>query len=158
MADRPNNDIRFKPAVSVTQMCVTLQLSRARFYELVKRGVFHPPVYSLATRRPFYLLEQQKDNVAVKETNIGVNGEFILFYQPRDKQTASTVRSPTEKTRPPSLQHPGLLEGLRSLGLTPTQEQVAAAVVESFPRGTEGVDESEILRAVYRTLRLSGGR
>lgn len=158
MPDRMNNIVSFKPAVSVTKMCEMLQLSRARFYELVQRGVFHPPVYSLATRRPFFLLEQQKDNVAVKETNIGVNGEFVLFYQPRGTQTTNTTRPPTVKKTPPSIEHPGLLDGLRSLGLTPTQEQVAAAILESFPRGTEGVDESEILRVIYRTLRLNGGR
>lgn len=48
----------------------------------------------------------------------------------------------------------GLVEGLKSLGLSNvTQTQVAAAVAAVYPNGTDGVDEAVVIRSVYRHLR-----
>ena len=49
-----NND--FKAVCSVTELAKNLDMSRARFYQLQKLGVFPEPVYCIRTKRPFYPL------------------------------------------------------------------------------------------------------
>src|SRR5947207_1020675 len=78
--------IKYNPAVlravvSVTMMAETVGLSRSRFYDYVRRGVFPCPLYSLATKRPFYTAEAQQVIHEVRQTGIGANGEFVLFYE-----------------------------------------------------------------------------
>jgi hypothetical protein len=46
-----------KAAVIVSEMARMVGLSRARFYQLRKAGVFPLPVYDVATRRPVYTEE-----------------------------------------------------------------------------------------------------
>jgi len=139
-----------KAAVSVSTMAKLVDLSRASFYAYVKRGVFLQPIYSLATRRPFYTSEMQQENMAVRTTGIGANGEYVLFYEKREQ--APATRTPLRKDR-----HAGLLDSLRALGLDKlTHAQVEEAVATSFPKGIEGVDESVVLRVINRHLRRTG--
>jgi len=139
---------RLKAVVSVTEMSKMIDLSRSRFYDLVERGVFVAPLYSLATRRPHFTAEMQEQNLAARETGIGVNGEYILFYQRRSDDEVRPIRSTPTKA------HAGLLDGLRSLGMADlTQRQVDAAMRVVFPQGTGEADESEVLRNIFRHLR-----
>src|SRR5437764_937148 len=81
------------PAViSVSAMAKKCGLGRSRFYELIEAGIFPHPVYDLRTRRPMFLTEQQVECLRVRTTSIGRNGQFILFYAPR--QRTQSVRSP----------------------------------------------------------------
>ena len=139
---------RPKAAVSVTAMAKAVGLSRSQFYAYMKRGVFPWPVYSLATRRPFFTAEMQQEILEVRQSGIGCNGEYVLFYERRTPSAPSI--------QPPSRRAPnaGLVEGLKSLGLSNvTQTQVAAAVAAVYPNGTDGVDEAVVIRSVYRHLR-----
>ena len=43
-----------KPIISVTEMTANLNLSRARFYQLLGQGIFPQPIYDLRTHRPMY--------------------------------------------------------------------------------------------------------
>lgn len=143
---------RPKAAVSVTAMARMVGLSRSRFYEYVKRGVFTWPVYSLATKRPMFTGEMQQDVVAARQTGIGCNGEYVLFY---DKQSPGAVATPPARRQS---KEDGLLDSLRKLGMPQlTAAQVQAAVTSVFPGGTEGIDESALLRMLYRHLRRPGG-
>lgn len=47
--------------VSVSEMARKVGLSRSRFYDLVRAGVFPQSVYCIRTRRPMFLTEQQAD-------------------------------------------------------------------------------------------------
>ena len=138
---------RSRAAVSVTAMAKAVGLSRSRFYDYVKRGVFPWPLYSLATRRPFFTAEVQQEIVEVRQTGIGCNGEYVLFYE---KRPAGAGIQPPSRRAPAA----GLVDGLKSLGLpNVTQAQVAAAIAAMYPNGTDGMDEAVVLRAVYRHLR-----
>ena len=77
-----------KPIISVTEMARNLNLSRARFYQLLEQGIFPQPIYDLRTKRPIYNIELQQSCFQVRETGIGANNQYILFYSPRKKEAA----------------------------------------------------------------------
>ncbi len=140
-----NNDER-KAVVTVAGMARMCGLSRQRFHQLVKQGVFPSPLYDRDTRRPFFDEELQSVCVEVRRNNQGVNGKIVLFYAPRSNVISST-RKPTKRQQPKM--DTGLIDGLRSLGLTVTPKQIEAAVNEVFPRGTNGVEHGDVIRTVF---------
>lgn len=147
-----------KVAVSVSEMAKMVGLSRARFYQLQKAGAFPGPSYDLQTRRPFYHEQQQAVCLDVRRRNCGIDGKPILFYSRRVEIRPTPPRSSriTEpKTRPlATVEHAELLEALQSLGMaSATTAQVKSAMAELFPQGTAGVDQGEVIRAIFITLK-----
>jgi hypothetical protein len=130
-------------------------LSRARFYQLQKVGVFPMPVYDVVTRRPVYTEELQRLCLEVRRRNCGVNGKPVLFYARRAPITKAPARSKKGTAKPSkNQQHADLIDGLQGLGLVSvTGAQVGAAIKEVFPEGTVGVDEAEVIRTVFLFLR-----
>ena len=121
--------------VEFAEMARLVGLSRQRFHQLMKEGVFPSPVYDIRTRRPHYTEEMQKVCMAVREKNVGINGRVVLFYARRPgvmpKKQIRSQRS-TSHTRSPK--HTGLIEGLKGLGLTTvTEQQVEAALKNCIP-------------------------
>jgi hypothetical protein len=104
--------LQTRAVVSVTEMARMLGLSRARFYQLQKAGVFPAPVYSLSNRRPIYVEELQKMCLEVRRKNFGVNGRPVLFYASR---FSSGARKP--KRKPEAKEACSLVQSLRGLGL-----------------------------------------
>jgi len=91
-----------------------------------------------------------EDNLKARETGVGVNGEYVIFYERRE------VVAKNEPAKA-ALDVESLVDGLKTLGLNAlTTDQVEAAVRASFPSGTEGQEESNILRTVFRFLKRSG--
>jgi hypothetical protein len=146
--------IQTKAVVSVAEMARMVGLSRARFYQLQKAGVFPPPVYSLSNRRPLYVEEQQEVCLQVRRRNCGINGRPVLFYAGR---LAPAPRKP--KPAKPKRARRGkdvlaLVEGLNALGLSAaTGSQVEQATKELFPQGTDNLDRAVVLRAVFLHLK-----
>ena len=66
-----------KAVVSVSDMTRMVGLSRARFYQLVREGVFPEPIYDEG--RPVYTEELQARCLEVRRKNRGVNGEAVLY-------------------------------------------------------------------------------
>jgi hypothetical protein len=146
--------IESRTAVSMCEMARLVGLSRSRFYELIEAGVFPAPVYDLVTRRPYFTEEMRETCLRVRRTNCGVNGRTTLFYAQR-RPTTSPPR-PDRKTIS-TRTNADLLDGLRALGLgSVTDAQVEAAVRQLFPRGTDGRDTGEVLRAVFLRLKDRG--
>jgi len=141
-----------RAAVSVTQMARMVGLSRGHFYALVKKGVFASPIYSIATRRPFFPRESQELNLQVRAEQMGVNGEYVLF------QERHTPAQPSARTaRRGNGRASALVQPLKSLGLDGVDASaVERALTECFPSGTEGTDDATILRTLFRHLRRSG--
>ena len=137
-----------KAAVSVSIMAKMVGLSRARFYQLIGTAFPHP-VYSVATRRPFYDEEAQKLCLEVRRRNCGIDGKPILFY------ARHAPRAVSKKPRVQNL-NVWLVEGLKSLGLVATSAQVEAAVKSVFPRGIDHVDQGEVIRSVFIHLKSKG--
>ena len=136
-----------RAVISVTAMAKAVNLSRARFYELVEQHVFLAPVHCIFTHKPMYLREMVETNVQVRATGIGVNGQYILFYERTPRQSLP----PQRKNRPDRIT--SVLEGLKGLGVDTTATNVQAALASVYPAGTDGHDDTVVLRAVYRHLR-----
>src|SRR5688572_4632383 len=107
MPAQGSTQLRLKAAVSVTTMARMVGLSRSRFYDYMRREVFPQPLYSLATRRPLFTAELQQEILAVRQTGIGCNGEYVLFYE---KQPHGSNASPAARRDEPVN---GLIEGLK---------------------------------------------
>src|SRR5438046_392774 len=132
-----------KAIVSVSEMARMCGLSRARFYQLQRGGVFPPPVYDVSTRRPIYVEELQKVCLEVRRRNCGINGKPVLFYARRHLGAPVAKGLPKAKKPPKENRHADLVEALDSLGLTTaTGSKVEEAVQELFPQGTDDTDQA----------------
>ena len=139
-----------KAAVSVSWLCRRLSMSRSQFYFHVKRGTFHAPLYLSSNNRPYFTASMVEDNVRARETGIGVNGEYVLFYE-------RLATGPKTEGTKPKADHAGLLDGLKASGLkTVTREQVEAAMAFCYPNGTTSQNENSVLTVVFRHLKRSG--
>jgi hypothetical protein len=145
-----------KAAVSVGEMAEMVGLSRQRFYDLIG-PTFPYPIYSVATKRPFYDERLQELCLSVRRHNCGVDGKPVLFYSSRSRSPRRTNGVPRTKSpsKPVVVEaHPEILAAVRSLGLASvTDEQVAAAVQTVFPGGIIGVDQGQAIRSVFVHLR-----
>ena len=148
-----NNKIKanssLKPVCSVIDMARQLGLSRARFYQLLEQGIFPQAVYCLRTHRPLYLLEQQQICLNIKETNIGYNGQYVLFYSPR-KIVSEQNLAATKKSKPKNDTFSEIAETLNRMGLSLTADKVSEAVENLYPDGVEGKDHGVLIRDLFR--------
>ena len=136
-----------KMVVSVSEMARMVGLSRQRFHQLMRAGVFPQPQRNEG--RPFYDEPTQQQCLEVRRRNCGVNGQVVLFYARRQ---AAPIKP--KKLSCKYSPHSDLLDGLKSLGLmSATAADVGAAVKELFPKGTAGINEGEVLRAVFLALK-----
>jgi len=143
-----------KAAITVSRMCSLLEMSRSQFYWHVRKGTFHAPL-KLSNGRPYYNASQVEDNIKARELGIGVNGEYVLFYQ-RDAESPKAT-TPAQSKPKPKQDHTELMDGLSALGLTGlTTSVVADAVEQCYPQGIAGQDENDILRTVFRHLKRAG--
>lgn len=147
-----SENIVTKSAVSVTEMARMVGLSRARFYQLVRGGTFPVADQDEITQRPFFSEDKQRQILEARRRNCGVNGKAILFYSRRRDLGSVKVARPT-KPQPKNNQFIELLDGLGALGVSINVAQVEPLVKELFPQGTEGVDQGEIIRAVFLSIR-----
>jgi hypothetical protein len=141
-----------KAVVSVSEMARMCGLSRARFYQLQKAGVFPAPTYQAG--RPVYTEDQQQVCLEVRRRNRGIDGRAVLFYA-RRRPIAPAKRTPRAiKPTPKNKDVAALVDGLNALGLTTaTAAQVVEVTKELFPQGTDGLDQAEVLRAVFLHLK-----
>jgi hypothetical protein len=148
-----DNDVT-KTVVSVTDMAHMVGLSRARFYQLVRAGTFPEPDREPATGRPCYGEEKQRQCLEVRRRNCGIDGKPVLFYSRRlgaGPRKQKPARPKLEAKRGDVM---ALVEGLNALGLTAaTAAQVENLITEMYPKGTEGLDQGEVLRAVFLEIR-----
>ncbi|MGE3406441.1 MAG: helix-turn-helix transcriptional regulator [Pirellulales bacterium] len=148
-----SENIVTKSAVSVTEMARMVGLSRARFYQLVKKGTFPSADQDTATSRPCYLEEKQRQILDARRRNCGVDGKPILFYSRRRDfgQTKKVVSRPAKASM--ENQHADLIDLLAQVKITVTAAQVEAAVKQEFPQGTDGIDSSVVLTALIARFR-----
>jgi len=133
-------------------MAQMLELSRARFYQLLDVGILPPPIYCLRTKRPFFDAKLQQACLEVRETGIGHNGEYILFYAPRRPVSDTPTRTSNGK-KASGAQYKDLVETLGMMGLEVSSPQVAEAVKALYPDGVAKEDSGVVIREVFRFLR-----
>lgn len=142
-----------KAAVTVAEMARMCGLSRSRFYQLIGTA-FPQPERQPETDRPIYTEEQQVICLDVRRRNCGIDGKPILFYARRLGTVPLRPKPTKPKLEPKSKDVLALVEGLNSLGLTTaTGSQVERVTKELFPNGTNGLDQGEVLRAVFLHLK-----
>ena len=136
-----------KPIVSMTEMANMVQLSRARFYQLIESGFFPKPKYDERSKRPYYDLELQKKIMESRQSGIGTDGSYMLFYSARKNGTSS----PKKKHVDPIVKE--LAETLQEMGLETTPERVKQGLAELYPDGTDDVEQGVVIRELFRYLK-----
>lgn len=150
MAVQPKLENPMKAAMSLSALCRVLKMSRSQVYFHIGRKTFHEPLRLTSNNRPYFTASMVEDIIKVRETGVGVNGEFVIFYERQPTVTKTEDKKPKADLS-------GLVEGISLLGLTNvTTEQVEAAIIACFPKGTTGQDEANVLRTVFRHLKRAG--
>ena len=142
--------------VNISTMAKLLNLSRSRLYQLVEQGVLLKAVYLLNNKRPVYTKEMAVRNLEVKNSNVGINGEIVMFYSARNTSIQTPkkiIKKPAEQIVISPEKHVDLIDTLESLGLENiTSSKIDTAIQDCFPDGTENVTEDYILTEVFRHL------
>jgi len=149
-----SDEIAAKMVVSVTEMARLVGLSRARLYQLTKKGTFPSPDVDATTGRPYYSTAKQQICLEVRRKNCGIDGKPILFYARRSD--LGSKKGSTRPTKPQSKgnQYADILDGLRGLGMASvTASQIDPLVKELYPQGLDGTDRGQVIRAVFLRLR-----
>jgi hypothetical protein len=142
-----------KAAVTVAEMARMVGLSRSRFYQLIGTA-FPEPERQPETGRPVYTEQLQQVCLEVRRRNCGIDGKPVLFYARRLGTAPSRAKPPKPKPEAQRCDVPALVEGLNALGLTTaTGAQVQRVAEELYPQGTAGIDQGEVLRAVFLHLK-----
>ena len=131
----------FQSYISVSQMSEQLNISRVHFYSLLKRGIFPQPIKRNGCR-PFYDPEGQRTCHEIKEKQIGIDGQPILFYSKTDK----SKKESKEKTSKYTL----FVDTLTELGLSGvTSKEVEATIKRLYPSGTAQTTEETLIRELF---------
>ncbi len=150
-----------KEVVTVSEMARMCGLSRARYYQLAKEGIFPTPSRNPQTGRPYYDRKQQELCLLIRRTNKGANGRVVLFY---GRRLETVPRLPSKRQRvirknpnvTPVGISPVLVElrsGLTQLGMSDvSMDQIRNALATALPDGLDGRDEGEVLQAVFTQL------
>ena len=147
-------EIELKAVCSVTELAGILGLSRTRFYQLQRMGVFPMPVFCIRTKRPFYPLDLQKKCIEIRKTGIACNGQPILFYGDRKSHNkASCKLSESEKGGKNQQKYEELTDTLKRMGLSVSCKAVKNAIDALFPEGLQQhSDEGQTVRDLFRYL------
>ena len=153
------DDYHIPDYVSVTKMAEMLNLSRSRFYQLIDEGILLKPAYLVSNKRPVYTRKMAMRNLEVKKNNLGINGKVIIFYSSRDRNinSAPMKKNKTNKSQEqiPESKYQDMIDALESLGLGDVSDaQISSAIDKCFPDGTENIDADEILKSVFRLIRV----
>ena len=137
-----------KQIVSMTEMSKMLHMSRARFYQLLQAGFFPKPLKDDRSKRPYYDLALQQKCIECRESGIGADGSYMLFYSPRKKENVSHIR---KKKVDPVVKE--FVETLQEMGLETTAEKVEQGLSEIYPDGTDNIDHGVVIRELFRYLK-----
>ena len=144
-----NNPAPMMAAISIKSQAALVGLSRQRFMQLVKAGVFPAPLYDVASKRPFYSEELQAQCLEVRKRNVGINGKVVMFYSRRSCSMTTTPKARKPQGKPTG-SYADVVDGLKGLGLVNvTHKQVDETVGQLFPQGTAAVEPGEVIRAVF---------
>ncbi|MBC8472619.1 MAG: hypothetical protein H8D56_24405 [Planctomycetes bacterium] len=134
----------YKSICTVTELARKLELSRARFYQLQKTGVFPAPVYCLYTKRPFYPVDLQEKCLEIRGTGIGHNGRPIIFYSKRDGATTKPNSCSEQKYRE-------LSDALKQMGLKTSPAKAGKAFMTIYPDDWKKLDiDGEVIAEMFR--------
>ncbi len=139
-----------KSVCSKSAMARKLALSRSRFYDLIKQGVFPRSVNCPGTNHLFYTFKLQQQCLQVKQTGIGVNGQPVLFYLPRKHKVAR--KKCTDDTKPDYFDM-RLFGLLKNMGATLRKSQLRTILKRMYPNGLPEwpIDQAELTKIFNNT-------
>ena len=140
-----------KFAVSVTEMAKMAGLSRARFYQLVKKGAFPVADKDQISGRSCYLAEKQQRILESRRKNCGIDGKPILFYSRRSDSGKPKIKSVSPKLQ--SKAATNILESLTSLNVKISTEKLQSLLIESYPQGIDQIDPGEVVRTLFLRIK-----
>jgi hypothetical protein len=144
MSSKKTSCETLKAVCSVLEMAQLLGLSRSRFYQLLKQGVFPLPLYDIDTKRPFYPQHLQKRCLKIRNTGIGDNRRRILFYTQRKKG------SPAPK-HPVPQRYQVLIKVLSQMAIKTTPKKLEFALKNIYPEGLpQNIDDGLVIRDLIR--------
>ncbi|QDU29545.1 hypothetical protein ETAA8_46590 [Anatilimnocola aggregata] len=135
--------------ISALEMAEMLDLSKSRFFALVKAGSFPKAVQIESCKRPVYDSESQQKCLDIRRTGVGANGAPVLFNRKRKGGNTPKQRRAKE---PVSGNNSEIIEALKSLGLTANGDAIETALRELYPNGCDGIDQGELVRQVFLRL------
>lgn len=144
-----------KAVYTVTETANGCGLSRARFYELIHSGVMPYPCYDPRTHKPLYPAELHDLCVRVRQTNVGMDGRYVMFYTRRhDPEPAAHQprRAPRRATASDNRMGE-IVEQLRALGVTAPESRITEAVATCYPAGLPEGQFEAALRTIFLHLR-----
>lgn len=136
--------------LSCAEVARHLGLSRQRFWQLRRDGVFPQPQVDEETGRQFYTQEQVDLCMDLRKRNVGINGKVVLFYSVRSTTAVSKPTKKKPRPKPRTDRHQQIIESLKALGLSGvTDGQVEAAMNEILPIGKIDPDHGELVRSIF---------
>ena len=140
----------FKPVISVIEACRMLQLSRSRYYQLIKSGFLPKPKIDERSQRPYYDAALQEKLLECRQTGIGVDGSILMFYTPRTQKNTTDKKNKAKRVDPVIKDY---VETLKSMGLETTAQDIQDALKEIYPEGTNQEDQGLVVRELFRYLK-----
>lgn len=145
-----------KPICSISAMAKALNLSRSRMYQLQKQGIMPLAIYDIRTKRAFFDQRLQQLCLQIRETGIGANGSYILFYSARQTRPDDVQKVNKRGLKPKSnycSEYDEIVQTLKDMGIYVSASEVGEVVGKLYPEGIEGKDQGIIIREIFRTIK-----
>ena len=127
-----------KAVFPVSEVAKEVSLSRARFWQLYKIGVFPEPLRSDSNCR-FYSEELRQKCIEIRKTGIGFNDQLTVFYNSRKDKFKD------------QLNYERLTDALRQMDQNVTLDTVKKGVEVMYPNGLPPeYDEGCVIRDLHR--------
>ena len=132
----PENNL--KAVFPVAEVATEVGLSRARFWQLYKMGVFPEPLRSGSNCR-FYSEELRQKCIEIRKTGIGYNGQPTVFYDSRKDMSQNL------------LIYEHFVDALQQMKKNVTLDAVKKAIHTLYPDGLPPkYDEGCVVGELYR--------
>jgi hypothetical protein len=147
-----------KAAYTVAETAALCNVSRSRFYDLIRSGAMPYPTFCVRTRRPLYPADLAALCQRVRETSVGFHGGYVLFYdrKRRPSQPPALAPEPHRAGRKAPVPDPltqEMAETLKAMGVRSGEAEVLTAIGRQCPAGVSEATFESDLRAVFDALR-----
>jgi hypothetical protein len=151
------SDENMVPICSVRQMAAKLNISSQRLYQLVKIGIFPPPVYCIWSKKPFYTFEIERVCLKIKKEGLGLNGKVTKFNTKRintQTKARSVKRTANYNEAGCSNLCYEISMALRNKGINISAKEIKDNFNNIFPHGVKDFKiTGESIIAVFRYFR-----
>lgn len=130
---------------TLQELCEMLGISRSRYQQLQRRGIFPCPQRT-SSNRPVFDQTLVQQCLEVVRTRVGINGEPVLFNRKTAQEPSKKRATPAKNT------HDDMVTALGSLGLSVTKDQVCTAINE-LPNKGQDMDSVALIKQLFLHLK-----